>query len=415
MHKRFLLYIVLLAFIFPSCRKEIHPLVPESVRKTIDESGTNRIEFIKSIARYQDLNDTVKLNALYYLIENMRGHGYKTYLLQDSKGKLVDYNIREYDSYKALIKAKDSVSNRRGSLKFIRHYFGPDKFYVTAQELNQQVNHSYQQWKTNPWSKNYSFDMFCEKILPYRSNDAVLDSIFRINNEIRSDKKTFQDRDVFKIAGQVLDSVESRMSFDKRFLEHPTDRMPAYIKTNQKGRTEDAAALMVNMLRNSGIACAIDYVPYPGERGDAVTYWVVVWDAEGNRQSFYPFKDSLRVISHPVKVFRRTYHTYNRPLPDDSLYRFLKYHQLKDGKYKDVTEEYIPTTSWHVSLNELGGVDKLQPVFLVVQTNSGWLPIDWRYFTKSHLFRELAPGKRYALMDHEGNVLTEKMLPKHPE
>lgn len=415
MYKRFLLYIVLLALIFPSCRKEIHPLIPESVKNTIDGARTNSIEFIKSIAKYREPDDTVKLHALYYLIENINGHGYKTFLLQDSTGELVDYNIGEFDSYKTLMETKDSIRQQRGPLKFIRHYFRPDKFNVTGRQLYEQVEYSYNQWQNNSWSKNYSFDTFCKKILPYRANDAILDSVHPINRKIRPDQNALSGDNVFQIAGQVLGRVESRVSFDKKYIEHPTDQIPDYSRSSQKGRTEDAAALMVGILRNSGIACTIDYVPYPRERGEVVSYWVVVWDAEGNRQYFYPFSDSLDVINNPVKVFRRTYHTYNHPLPDDSLYRFLKYHHLKPGKYKDVTDEYTSTTSWAVSLDELGEVDKFQPVFLAVETENKWLPIDWRYFTKSHLFRKLAQGNSYALMDPEGNVLLEKTLPKHAE
>jgi len=81
------------------------------------------------------------------------------------------------------------------------------------------------------------------------------------------------------------------------------------------------------------------------------------------------------------------------------------------GKYKDVTSEYRNTVSWRVTPEQLEEFDKLTPVILYTKTPDGWLPVDWRYFTKPHLFRELSPNRRYALMTAEGNVLLEKYIP----
>lgn len=404
-------YIIILILLTGSCRRGIYPLVPEDVRNTIDASGKNYIEFIEAITAFRAPRDSLKLHSLYYLIGNMKGQGLKTHLLQDSTGILVDYNIREHDSYNKLIAFKDSIDSRRGPLHFIKHYYGSDSYAISAGDLINHVNLTFGAWQNKSWSSAYPFDVFCSKVLPYRMNDAHLDSL-RQNLKILSKADfTLKTNDVFQMAGQVVKKVERDVTFDKRYVEHPTDRMLQWGKNNQRGRTEDAAVLAVSMLRRLGIACAIDFVPYPKESGKRVDYWIAVWDTKGETKRYFPFADSLEVISQPVKVFRRTFNTYNHPLPNDSVFRLLKYQHLKSGKYKDVTSEYRQTVSWRVEPEELGVFDKFNPVILFAETPEGWMAIDWRYFTKTHLFRELSPNRKYALKTSEGKVLLEKYLP----
>ncbi len=415
MTKPILIYIVILFLAIPSCRKDIHPLVPGGVRNTINNSGNNYIEFVEAISNYKDSGDSLKLQSLYFLISHINEHGIKTYLLQDNDGQLIDYNITEFDSYPDILQYKDSIRQQRDSLHFIRHYFGPDKYVMTAKQLTTHLEKSVNTWQSNSWSKNYSFSTFCSKILPYRLNDAHFDSLYFQKDFKAASEFNYSTGNVFDMAEQVMRSMEGKVRFDKRFIEHPTDRQLSWEEYNQEGRTEDAAGLAVNVLRSMGIASAIDYLPFPRESGKYADYWVVVWDSTGKKRAYYPFDNILEKPVRPVKVFRRSFDSYNRPLPDDSIYRLLKYQHLKYGKYRDVTAEYLKTVSWRVTPRMLGEFDKFQPIVLAVRKNKSWLPVDWRYFTKRHLFRELKPGEHYALLSPDGRVLMDTVLNASPD
>ncbi|MCF8231396.1 MAG: hypothetical protein K9J27_04335 [Bacteroidales bacterium] len=414
MVKRVLLYSFLLAIILISCRKGIYPTIPEGVRFSMDKSGINRIEFVEAITKYKDPKDSLRLQALYSLIDNMKGHGYRTYLLQDTTGAYIDYNIREYDNYHELKKSKDSIEESRGPLHFIRNYYGPDLYKITSRDMVMQVENSFFAWQHYSWSENYSFDTFCRNILPYRSNSAMFfDTTGMRAARLPVKKKDITSEDVFTVAKKIMDILESQVVFDKRFVEHPTDQLLTNTPKKMRGRTEDAAALFVNTLRSLGIAAAIDFVPYPRETGEYIDYWVVVWNAEGKKRTYHPFSGSLKIHPDPVKVFRRSYETYNTPLPDDSLFRLMKYHHLKTGMHKDVTDEYqTKTTSWKVFPHEITPLNKFKPVILAIRNDNKWLPVDWAYFTKPHLFRKLKPGESYALINAEGKVFLEKSFPE---
>lgn len=414
MVKRILLYSFLLAIIFISCRNGNYPTVPESVRICMEKSGINKIQFVEAIAKYSNPEDSLRLQALYYLIENMRGHGLRTYLLQDKTGAFIDYNIREYDSYQELKKARDSIEDYRGPLQFIRHYYGRDLYELKSRDMIMQVERSFSAWQHFSWGEAYSFDTFCHRILPYRSNSALLDTTGGIGGSLSIEKKDILNEDVFTVAQKIKEILESKVAFDKRFIEHPKDRLLINSPGKMQGRTEDVAALFVNTLRSVGIAAAIDYVPHPLETGEYIDYWVVVWDGEGQKRTYYPFSDSLKIHRDPIKVFRRSYETYNDPLPDDSLFRLMKYHHLKTGKYIDVTDEYKSTTSWKISPGAIKPLDKFKPMILAIRHNNSWLPIDWAYFTKPCLFRELKRGERYALINAKGKVFVEKTIPENP-
>lgn len=408
MAKRWPLYTILLLIILFSCRRGMHPTIPENVRQTMRKSGKNSIEFVKAIVEYRNPKDSLKLQAIYYLIANMEGHGLRTYLLQDTTGDYVDYNIMDYASYQDLMVAKDSMEQQRGPLHFVRHYFGPDIYFARGKDLSALVDRSFEKWRQAPWARNYSFDMFCSKMLPYKINDALYDSLMILNGPQKIDSDTIQSDNTFDVAGQIIAAVDSLMHFDKRFLENPTDRTIEGWETFPGGRAEDKAALITLVLRSAGIACAVDYVPNPRESGKEVEYWVVIWNGKGEKRFFFPFSDSLAIPQEPVKIFRRTYHTYNTPLPEDSVYRLLEYHHLKTGKYKDVTSEYYPVTNWKIAPEQMGNYNMLEPLFLAVRKHQRWLKVDWRYFTKKQVFRELKHDERYALIDADGKTLLRK-------
>lgn len=147
------------------------------VKEALKFAGGNKKEFIKVIKHYSD--DSLKLEAAYFLITNMKYHGY--YEVEDSakynalfdsiaychpqiesddevfnfilRSKLVDNMVHTYLS-----------SNSIGTYKGLFH---SDLQTLDADFLIENIDFAFKAWEL-PWAKCYTFEEFCKYILPYR-------------------------------------------------------------------------------------------------------------------------------------------------------------------------------------------------------------------------------------------------------
>ncbi|MGM0566321.1 MAG: hypothetical protein ACQESX_06160 [Bacteroidota bacterium] len=392
------------------CEHEHYPLIPGQVRETIESAGRNNIEFMEAVVEFRHPDDSLKLKSLFYLVGGMRGEGYKTFLLQDTSRKLIDYNIRHASSYDSLVALKDSLRNVYGKLHFERHYFGRDVYKITSPFLISHVNRRYRDWQDNKWLQPYSFGMFTEKILPYRQHfgphenwDSIVRDTLLPGFQVSTD-------DPLLAADRIYAELKNFLSWDARYTENPTDPGWQEMKSDRKGRTEDMAALLVAAFRSYSIAAAIDFCPLPLESREQPTYWVQAFSPDGRRKHFIPFKKQLDTSGRFPKIFRRTYHTYNNPLPEKTPFLNLKYHHLRDGKYRDVTHEYNETVSLQIPRDSIPGRHDFSRVFLHVEYNNQWIPVAWKYYMDKMLFFKITPGFRYALFDEKEQILYQTLV-----
>lgn len=134
-------------------------------RQVADASGNPEMRQV--IDRYRD--DTAKLSAAVFLIENMPGHRTQTYDLVDKQGQ-----ISEVSLYRPEITAFNYRSVLDSLGLHVRKYTVPDTAAVTAEYLIRNIDQAFDSWRNNPWSQNYSEKIFREYILPYRIADEEL-------------------------------------------------------------------------------------------------------------------------------------------------------------------------------------------------------------------------------------------------
>lgn len=401
--------ILIIAFLaVESCDNKQYPYVPENVRNTLDSSGRNYIEFLEAIVDYRKPEDSLKLESLYYLIAHMPSHGYRTYLLQDEDGMLIDFNIRDHQNFERTVEILDSIELKHGNLHFIRHYFGKDVYVVDSDFLEQLVDSGFHTWRTNPWSSGYSFEVFKKKILPKRLNSGPLDDWMTIVKDTLLPGFSPEGEDPFVVADQIYNRLKGFLLWDERYTQNPTDQGWAEMNKHRRGRSEDAAVLLTAALRTFGIAADIDFIPQALESNEYATYWVVVWDAQGNKKFYYPFSDSLEKPTGFPKVFRRTYHSYHPKLYPDSVVRMLHFHHLEQGDYRDVTDQYVRTTDLTISKDSINNVSDFERIFLSLKVGRTLTPVDWKYFHSDKLrFLKTNPSVTYVLTDEDGQTLYE--------
>lgn len=157
------------------------PSVPSDKALTasvLEQSGDNRPQLEQVIEHYKTADaDAEKLAAAYYLIANLEGNtGYgardsvQYRRLLDSLAVLGD--PMGWDPYLSttaqwLDSMRSATPLRIGARSDLRH--------ITAAQLITNIDLAFEQWRNAPWREEYTFEDFCEWVLPYRTGGERLE------------------------------------------------------------------------------------------------------------------------------------------------------------------------------------------------------------------------------------------------
>ena len=162
MHRNFFLIVVFLSLF--SCMGTV-----DRLEWALTLAGENRTELEKVLQYYKD--DSLKYKAACFLIENMPYHyGYEDARLDSVKAVLATAPLG--DGY-----IPDSERKRKWkSFNYKSLPILQDVQRMTAALLIENIDVAFETWNRVSWAKYYSFDDFCEWILPYRVGDEPLES-----------------------------------------------------------------------------------------------------------------------------------------------------------------------------------------------------------------------------------------------
>jgi len=129
---------------------------PSKVNEVLNNSGKNRKELEEVINHYrQSAKDSLKLKAVYFLIENMEDHFYYN-------GKLLD----AYDAYSEEIYHGENPGNDRTLFEQYESKYGRlikenltkvyDREVITSQYLVNNIEWAFKVWQEQPWGKKVS-------------------------------------------------------------------------------------------------------------------------------------------------------------------------------------------------------------------------------------------------------------------
>ena len=164
-----------LVFFFCSCTDRI----PKEVKETLKLAGDNRKELESVIRHYKSQDNRLKLEATYFLIKNMKYHGYfeienneKYNALFDSIGKCKPAGVsgdEVFDNTRRGMLIDDLVDDFQLSNPGERYrgQFHSDLQSLDASFLIENIDYAFKAWEL-PWARRYNFNEFCKYILPYR-------------------------------------------------------------------------------------------------------------------------------------------------------------------------------------------------------------------------------------------------------
>lgn len=373
--------------LFLSCSKERNRL-----EYALQMAGENRNELEKVLKHYE--NDSLKLKAAIFLIENMPGYySYEGALLDSMKAALATCDWRGY--IKPEVKKKWSGYSNDQLLKIY------DVNVITADYLIKNIDQAFQVWQKRPWGKYLEFNDFCEYILPYRIGNEPLENWREVYYEEYGCllDSVYQGTDLVKAANVVLRHLR-----DERHFYNSDFNLPhlgaLYNLEHKKGNCQDRADITVYLFRALGIPTTIDFYTYsPGNLVGHI--WNAVRDTTGE---FIPFayttilRGNKEVIGTRIgKAYRLCYGQQPELYPgiseDSQIPPFFR-HRYK----RDCTENYLRNS---IELNVKSSSEKF--LYLGVFRGMEWMGIDMSQIkNEKAVFHNIEPGNIYEPLYYDG-------------
>ena len=322
---------------------------PDKLADVLNSSGENRKELAAVISHYSQYpKDSLKLKAAIFLIENMTD---KHSIIPDENDPYLQVIKKRRISEPApwdpqrsnCAKIFDSISmNSYGT--GVRQE--DDSKYMTSTHLIENIELAFQAWENIKPHLDYSFDVFCEYVLPYRIDDEALTDWRR---------RAYHDfvhlvdslADPFKVFAHIKN--KTGMRYNAGMSSYPYPLTFEDIRRFRWGDCVQIANYITLALRSVGIPASNDMVPAWANRSSSHA-WNSVMDSEGK------FSDLQNTLGYRVsKIYRKRFSINENYL----------------STYEDVTHEYdMPLTD--VVLKSKRGFDN---AYLCTFNNQNWVPI----------------------------------------
>jgi len=356
------------------------PAYPPDVQAVLDKAGENKSELEKALEHYHASDDTLKLQAAYFLVANMEGHSYVTFALYDSLKEELPFEVLDYASFDTLEAAFDSLEKSHHGLDFDKKETIEDVTSIKSEFLIRQIDYAFRAWREKPWARAFSFPDFCEYILPYRgSNEPLEDWREYFWNKYSNIQAQMADStDPIEAAKMINKDVMTYFTFDPRFYYHPTDQGLTEMLATHLGRCEDMTNISIYAMRANGLAVTSDYTPYWANSGNNHA-WNALVTADGRVLPFMGAEANpgeYHLWNKLAKVYRKTYSKQ----PGNLIFQKRRQEKvpawLAGKSFADVTADYVKTSDITVPL--AGDLpDSINVAYICVFNDGEWKPIHW--------------------------------------
>ena len=390
MHRNFFLIVVFLSLF--SCMGTV-----DRLEWALTLAGENRTELEKVLQYYKD--DSLKYKAACFLIENMPYHyGYEDARLDSVKAILATAPLG--DGY-----IPDSERKRKWkSFNYKSLPILQDVQRMTAALLIENIDVAFETWNRVSWAKYYSFDDFCEWILPYRVGDEPLESWRKAYYDHYHPilDSLYQGENILEAA----DALNKFLKYETPFSPNSDFDLPhlgaKYLLKYRLGTCKETTDHTVYIFRSLGFPVGIDeYLYSPSNQNSHV--WNILKNTDGKPLSFW-YMDSRDLAVGMTdgrkkgKVYRMQYgiqeEKYQGVYKDNSTPSVVRNPLLKD-----VTEEYFGSNEYPVRID---GKVKRKFGALGIFTPFGYVPVDVALRDGDQaIVRNIEPGVIYQPLCNE--------------
>lgn len=345
--------------------------------------------------------DTLKTLAAKYLLKHLPY--YHSYSEEDMEAYLKVHEYYGVGTWYSVEQAKDSAMKQYGRFTAITSRPISD-IDIAPDYLIENIDWAFKVRDEQPWSKNVSFEDFCEYILPHRIKDECLkpwrEKLYnRYNPMLDSIRGLPEAEDPLFVARVLIDSIsreESRFSTQLGYGPHIGPDLVDWVSGNCRELTDR----LTYIFRAVGLPCGCDYMPLRGD-ANVAHYWNFVLDKDGNTHYMYEKQaigTALEFYGARAKVYRQRY-GLNEELQSAIREELTEVHpSFRYPMYVDVTRVYGDTLARTFSI---GREEMRMPVasgemlYLCQTSQMEWVPVAWSYMK----------GGKVTFEDIEGRVV----------
>lgn len=342
-------------------------------------SGSNRQNLEDVLSYYS--NDSLKYKAACFLIENMCDYYFltspevQTYYKKMNDVFLSEKELTNNEYRAAYHKAMHDIPNYPQNCEKQN-----DLSIISKDFLIKNIDSAFAMWQKN--SHNFSFETFCNYVLPYRVNYEPLSNwrdvyISRYGKDLDAFFRKQYNYYFPYTACNLLNKNFNGAVF------YPSHIMPDFSLSDllniKIGSCDAYSARSVAQLRTFGFPSSIDFVPQWGNRSMGHSWCVMFINDDytlpfGVNESIGSQFDERSDLTMP-KVYRQTFahqswlyeisHDKNSYVP--ALFR-------NDCKI-DVTDKYVETSDVNIQLDDMSSLKDVRWAYLTVFDNRGWVPV----------------------------------------
>lgn len=372
---RVLICYVCLCGLLISCQMQT---VLPGMEETLSKAGNNRKELFLVLRHYESQDDSLRLRAAQFLLENMADKGYLTGRSIEEYYNFIDsvYQIKqeEYD-------IPCIYATFRQQAKYLKEnpVLNWDVQTLSADYLIQNIDEAFAVWN-RPWNRHLTFEEFCEWILPYRVGTEIPEAwrtlyrerfeLLLMNDSIRTARQACKVINDELIRLPIHIATESVWGINLR---------PSTLARIKFGLCGDYANLAVYAMRACGIPVGVETIPHWGD-GNQGHVFNVVYDNDGTCHDFSgaeqnPDEHLIRFRHKIPKVYQRTFGKYPGSLAmlhgNEDIPQFFQ-----DAYRKDVTAHYPFIGAKDITVDLQQAPDR-RFAYLCVFDPRGWTPIAW--------------------------------------
>ena len=309
MKKQTSLFLILL-IVWTAC-------VPSSrYEQSLNQSEVNRGELERVVAHYDSLDNTKKRRAAIFLIENMT----------DKQSIVIHDSTAYYDLLRCLSTVNDPIgwdpafSVVHKSIDSILLVFpqritmSRDLQTIKADYLINNIDSAFHVWNNVSWSKNYTFEEFCQYVLPYKLDSEELEGwreLVLCHKASAEDSLLQKKASPWEMAVLLINNTEFHYNIGMGRFPYPMNLSD--LNLIKMGTCDHMANLALYYFRSRGIPSAIDLLPAWANRSSSHTWNVVILPNKKVRSIGYQSNGINRLAYKVSKIYRKMYEV--QPLP----------------------------------------------------------------------------------------------------
>lgn len=250
-----------------------------------------------------------------------------------------------------------------------------DMNIITADVLIENIDYAFKVWEKAPWSSNYTFEEFCEYVLPYRTVHDI-PGLWRkeLSEEFSWVLDSMKDSDFLHAAKLINDHV--KFGWEETLEEFSHMAISDLFAIN-RGVCRQHTSWKVAALRSIGI-------PVADASGPQSTSWAIVPDDNGKFygwEAYTPPGEGARYIDDQrymnySKIYRSTYKI--QPFPFSNTSQSDIPPQFFNLNRKDITQSQSDAADVPVELS-IPAPNKTDYVFLCIfnRKSRTWQAVHW--------------------------------------